>query len=123
MLPIKIYIEGLNSYAEPVEIDFTRFYRNRIFGIFGDTGAGKSTILDAIILSIYGKTPRLGSNIREAINPRKQEMCLKFQFSIAGDKYLIERNIGKQNKIKLYRVEHDNLVPLAEKEREFREKK
>lgn len=122
MLPIKIYIEGLNSYAEPVEIDFTRFYRNRIFGIFGDTGAGKSTILDAIILSIYGKTPRLGSNIREAINPRKQEMCLKFQFSIAGDKYLIERNIGKQNKIKLYRVEHDNLVPLAEKEREFREK-
>ncbi len=93
MLPISLHIEGLNSYVEPVKIDFKKFYRNRLFGIFGDTGAGKSTILDAIILSIYGRIPRIGSNIKEAINPRRQETKLKFQFSMSGEQYLIERQI------------------------------
>ncbi len=123
MLPISIKIEGLNSYAEAVNIDFREFYKNHIFGIFGDTGSGKSTILDAIILSIYGKTPRLGKGIKEAINPSKKQINIDFDFSISNKQYRITRNIGEKSKVRLYEVNGPNsLKAVAEKEREFTEK-
>lgn len=60
---LKLTFENLNSLAGHWEIDFTRpEYRGEgIFAITGPTGAGKSTILDAICLALYGKTPRLNS--------------------------------------------------------------
>lgn len=53
---------NLNSLAGIWEIDFTHpdYVSSGIFAITGPTGAGKSTILDAICLSLYGQTPRLG---------------------------------------------------------------
>ncbi len=120
MLPISLYIEGLHSYASPVEIDFTRFYKNKLFGIFGDTGSGKSSILDAIILSIYGDSPRLGKQKRtEAINPLKDYIKIRFLFTISGQKYLIERTIGKQNKVKLSIHQNGIFIPLTDKDKEF----
>ncbi|ODA43718.1 Exonuclease SbcC [Thermodesulfovibrio sp. N1] len=120
MLPVKLSIEGLQSYSEKVEIDFEKFHKNRLFGIFGDTGAGKSTILDAIILAIYGKTPRLGGkNLHEAINPTKDRIKINFIFKISGRQYLIERSIGKDSKCKLYEVKDNVKIPKAEKSKEF----
>lgn len=60
---LKLTFENLNSLSGHWEIDFTRpEYRSEgIFAIIGPTGAGKSTILDAICLALYGKTPRLSS--------------------------------------------------------------
>lgn len=123
MLPISLKFEGLNSYAQEVFIDFTKFYKTRLFGIFGDTGAGKSTILDAIILSIYGETPRLSQNVKEAINPFRKAINLEFSFSILGEKYLITRNItSESSKIKLYQIKEGRKIPLAEGKKEFNEK-
>jgi exonuclease SbcC len=124
VLPISLSLEGLNSYAEKVEIDFRRFHKNKLFGIFGDTGAGKSTILDAIILAIYGEIPRLGSRHRqEAINPLKQTARLTFSFSVRDGsrekEYLIERTIGKHSTCRLYELEDGVKKPKAEKEVEF----
>ena len=55
MKPIKLEIEGLHSFESNQVIDFSLLSANGIFGIFGATGSGKSTILDAIILALYGK--------------------------------------------------------------------
>ncbi len=60
---LKLSFENINSYEGRVEIDFTDpwFQRgNNQFVISGPTGAGKSTILDAITLALYGSTARLG---------------------------------------------------------------
>lgn len=124
MLPISLRFEGLNSYAREVKIDFTKFYQTKLFGIFGDTGGGKSTILDAITLSIYGKTPRISSkNIREAINPFKGEINIEFIFEIAGRTYKIIRTINlNDNKAKLYKIDRQREVPIAEKLDEFNDK-
>lgn len=55
MRPLKLKIEGLKSISAPQSIDFEKLSQNGIFGIFGKTGSGKSTILDAIVLAIYGE--------------------------------------------------------------------
>jgi len=59
---LKLSFQNLNSLYGKWEIDFSspEFESNSIFALTGPTGAGKSTILDAICLSLYGATPRLG---------------------------------------------------------------
>ncbi len=46
MRPIWIKIKGLNSFLEPQEIDFQELTGEGLFGIFGPTGSGKSSILE-----------------------------------------------------------------------------
>ncbi len=65
----QLRFKNLNSLAGEWEIDFTvtEYVADGIFAISGPTGAGKSTILDAICLALYGRTPRL-KNISKSTN-------------------------------------------------------
>jgi len=58
---LKLKFRNINSLAGDWEIDFTQpeFTENGLFAITGKTGSGKSSILDAISLALYGKTPRV----------------------------------------------------------------
>ena len=62
MRPIWIKIKGLNSFLEPQEINFQELTEEGLFGIFGPTGSGKSSILDGITLALYGSTARNSGN-------------------------------------------------------------
>lgn len=57
----KLKLKNLNSFREPVEIDFEKSPLDdaSLVAITGPTGAGKTTLLDAICVALYGKTPRL----------------------------------------------------------------
>ncbi len=59
---LELRFKNLNSLYGEWHIDFTvpEYAANGIFALTGPTGAGKSTILDAICLALYGATPRLG---------------------------------------------------------------
>ena len=54
MKPLTLEFCGINSFSEPASIDFSKLLEYGIFGIFGDTGSGKSTILDCIGFALYG---------------------------------------------------------------------
>ncbi len=58
---LKLRLSNLNSLTGNWELDFTGpAFADGIFAITGPTGAGKTTILDALCLALYGSTPRLG---------------------------------------------------------------
>ncbi len=71
--------KNLNSLYGEWKIDFTNseYTANSIFALTGPTGAGKSTILDAICLALYGRTPRLGliSSSENEIMSRQTGEC------------------------------------------------
>jgi len=82
---LKLSFENINSLKGAWTIDFQApDFRSGIFAIVGPTGSGKTTILDAICLALYGHTPRIGSitqNANEVMN-RDCDRCrssLEFQ--------------------------------------------
>ncbi len=100
MKPIYLSIKGLNSFSEPAEIDFTKLTQSGIFGIFGDTGSGKSTILDGINFALYGDVGR-SKEKTDIINYKCDSVEVKFTFNVLTDgerkNYTVERSIKRKS--------------------------
>lgn len=97
MRPLQLKLKGINSYREEQVIDFETLTSQGLFGIFGPTGSGKSTILDAMTLALYAKLPRDTKNF---INTNETSASVSFLFSITTDrtrKYLAERSFRYHN--------------------------
>jgi len=86
---LKLQFMNLNSLYGKWEIDFTAPEYDGIFAIVGATGAGKSTILDAISLALYGATPRLGkiTSTNEIMSRGKAECSAEVTFAAGTGKY------------------------------------
>ena len=90
MKPIKLTIDGLNSFETKQSLDFSEL-SGGVFGIFGKTGSGKSTILDAITLSLYGEVERSKQKV-DFINTKcqKAEVSLEFEIFTSGKNRIFE---------------------------------
>lgn len=99
MKPIRLEIDGINSYASKQVIDFERLTSRGIFGIFGKTGSGKSTILDAMTLALYGNIAR-GS--KEFINSNRDKASISYTFELGlGQdrvRYMVTRRFKKSER-------------------------
>lgn len=94
MRPIKLIMSAFGSYAGVQEIGFDGNGEN-LFLITGDTGAGKSTIFDAICFALYGKMSgenREGNMMRSDYALSEQKTYVEFLFEDKGERYKIIRN-------------------------------
>lgn len=83
MLPLYLSIEGLYSYQDKQEIDFSYLTEAGLFGIFGKVGSGKSSILEAISFTLYGETERLNKQEKRTynmLNLRSEVANIVFEF-------------------------------------------
>lgn len=94
MRPKLLEIEGLQSFTKVQEINFEALSETGLFGIFGPTGSGKSTILDAITFALYGRVKRAEGGTQGIIN----SMCNIARVSFTFD-------LLRNGKRKTYRVE------------------
>lgn len=95
MRPLKLTMSAFGPYAAAVEIDFTLFGRQGLYLISGDTGAGKTTIFDAITFALYGEpsgTNRDSGMFRSKYADAKTPTFVKLEFEYDGKVYEIERN-------------------------------
>ncbi|MGN0297798.1 MAG: AAA family ATPase [Lachnospiraceae bacterium] len=127
MQPIRLEIKGLNSFKDIQRIEFEPLTQMGLFGIFGPTGSGKSTILDGITLALYGEVARK-SNF---INSSMDRANVSFQFRMNGKQceeycaereYRIDKKSGnpRAGKCHLYRIgQQGERVVLADKPSEI----
>ena len=95
MKPIKLIISAFGPYAEEMPpIEFGQFEEKGLFLICGDTGAGKTTIFDAICFALYGSSSgsyRDSKNLRSEYAKESTESYVDFYFSHQSHEYRIYR--------------------------------
>jgi exonuclease SbcC len=91
--PTKLTIQGLTAYKQQVEVDFTDL---DLFAITGPTGAGKSSLVDAITFALFGKAPRVGRDIKELISQGEERLKVSLEFATNGDHWRIYRSTARK---------------------------
>lgn len=95
MKPIKLTMKGFGPYAQEEVIDFSAFEKGGLFLISGDTGAGKTTIFDAIVYALYGELSgdnRKPDMVRSKYASDKEDTEVELEFELKGERYLLKRN-------------------------------
>ena len=97
MKPLKLTISAFGPYADIEVIDFQKIGLQGAYLITGDTGAGKTTIFDAVTFALYGeasggKERRTGKSFRSDYALPAQETFVLLQFEHRGEEWLVKRS-------------------------------
>ncbi|HXZ65853.1 MAG TPA: SMC family ATPase [Streptosporangiaceae bacterium] len=94
MRPLRLIIDGFGSYRAETEIDFTDV---DFFALVGPTGAGKSTVIDALCFALYGTVPRWDNEkeVRNALAPSANACRVSLIFELAGQRYVAVRSLQR----------------------------
>ncbi len=94
MKPVRLIMSAFGSYAEKTEIDFADV-QHGLFLITGDTGAGKTTVFDAITYALYDQTSggkRDGNMMRSQYASEETDTYVEYTFSYRDELYTVRRN-------------------------------
>ena len=94
MKPIRLVMSAFGSYAEKTEIDFTDV-QHGLFLVTGDTGAGKTTVFDAVTYALYDQTSggkRDGNMMRSQYASEETDTYVEYTFSYREEIYTVRRN-------------------------------
>jgi DNA repair protein SbcC/Rad50 len=93
MRPRRLTVEGLTCFRDKHDLDLREL---EIFAITGPTGAGKSSLLDAISFALYGAVPRVKKDQRtELISASRDRASVVLDFDLGGARYRIARTLRR----------------------------
>ena len=88
MRPLRLKLKGLRSYLAEQEVDFTRA---GLVAVVGDTGAGKSSLLEAICFALYGSATWSAREVKDLISDRAETLRVQFEFLADGRRWQVTR--------------------------------
>ena len=103
MRPVALTLSAFGPYAKETRIDFDRFGEKGIYLITGDTGAGKTTLFDAITYALYGEASGAGRDdkfLRSRYADAETPTFVKLVFEFRGKPYVVRRNPTYERKAK-----------------------
>ncbi len=119
MRPLQLELEGFTSFKERATLDFSEL---DLFAVTGPTGAGKSSLVDAMIFALYGQVPRVGRVYRQLISHGAERLRVRFDFAIGGDRFRIVRTAvarGSRSQVRLERLVGEEAHPIADRARDI----
>lgn len=93
MRPEILELEGFTAFRQRTRIEFGDA---DLFAFTGNTGAGKSSLIDAMIFALYGRVPRLGERLVEpVITKGRQEARVRLDFALGSERYTAVRVVRR----------------------------
>ncbi|MDJ0775116.1 MAG: AAA family ATPase [Mastigocoleus sp. MO_167.B18] len=101
MRSLELELENFTSFRSHQTLDFSKL---DLFAITGPTGAGKTSLLDAITFALYGNVPRFGKDAKasQIVSQGRDNLKVSFRFEVRGVEYRVTRtwrNCGKTARI------------------------
>ncbi len=121
MRPRRLEIEGFTSFKEKVVLDLSGL---DLFAITGATGAGKSSLIDALVFALYGQVPRVSKEYRQLISHGAERLTVHLEFEVGEKTYRIVRTARASGGTPQTRLEGRNgkgWEALADRSREVEE--
>ncbi|MCU4989130.1 SMC family ATPase [Bacillus cereus] len=128
MRPIQLIMTAFGPYKQKEVIDFDDLGEHRIFAISGNTGAGKTTIFDAICYVLYGEASGEErsdtSMLRSQFADDNTYTSVELTFQLKGKRYEIKRQLGHKKQgnktitghaVELYEVIDEEKVPAVDR--------
>jgi exonuclease SbcC len=112
MKPVFLHMQAFGPYAQEQDIDFTKLGDKNFFLITGPTGAGKTTILDAMTFALYGTGSgnlRDGKGMRSDYAPAEFPTRVDFTFALGARQFTVSRS--PEQEVKKKRGEGTRIVP------------
>lgn len=104
MRPLKLTVSAFGPYAGVEQVDFSQLGKNGLFLVTGDTGAGKTTVFDAITFALYGVASggskrRASKTFRSDYAAADVRTYVELEFEHQGKRYRLRRNPEYQRKL------------------------
>lgn len=128
MKPIRLSITAFGPYKDQETIDFTKFHEHRLFVISGPTGAGKTTIFDAICYALYGTASGEDRDdvrmLRSHFADDDTHTSVELDFQIGQRSFQVLRQMGHRKagnksetgaRIELYETTSGQAVPAVDR--------
>ncbi|MCC3426388.1 MAG: SMC family ATPase [Microcoleus sp. PH2017_01_SCD_O_A] len=88
MRPLELLLEGFTSFRREQRLDFSQL---DLFAITGATGAGKSSLLDAMTYALFGTTNRSGKQVADLVSQGSENLKVQLRFAVGLAQYRVTR--------------------------------
>lgn len=89
MRPLRIELKGFTSFRDEQAVDFEGL---DLFAVSGQTGSGKSSLLDAMTYALFGYVERVGRQVGQLVSQGQQRMAVKMAFRVGNERFRVTRS-------------------------------